>query len=120
MVAGELAFLAQHWLQFEVRNLDIKWGVTVKQGRLQMRQEPQADVILSADAHDFILMAVREEDPDMLFFQRRLRIEGDTEPGFQVQNLMDSIELDAMATAAENWIAATGQIYRLKDYRRVR
>ncbi|MBC8952242.1 sterol carrier protein, SCP [Xenorhabdus sp. PB62.4] len=31
-----------------------------------------------------------------LFFQRRLRIEGNTELGLHVKNLMDSIELESM------------------------
>ena len=43
-----------------------------------------------------ILIAARKEDPDTLFFQRRLRIEGDTELGLYVKNLMDAIDLDAM------------------------
>lgn len=38
----------------------------------------------------------RKEDPDTLFFQRRLQIEGDTELGLYVKNLMDAIELDSM------------------------
>lgn len=32
----------------------------------------------------------------MLFFQRRLLIEGDTELGLEVKNVMDAIELDTM------------------------
>ncbi|MGO2436765.1 MAG: ubiquinone anaerobic biosynthesis accessory factor UbiT, partial [Serratia proteamaculans] len=37
-----------------------------------------------------------KQDPDTLFFQRRLQIEGDTELGLYVKNLMDAIELEAM------------------------
>lgn len=33
----------------------------------------------------------------MLFFQRRLAIEGDTELGLEVKHVMDAIELDAMS-----------------------
>jgi len=35
----------------------------------------------------------------MLFFQRRLLIEGDTELGLEVKNLMDALELESMPTA---------------------
>jgi predicted lipid carrier protein YhbT len=42
------------------------------------------------------LIAGRKEDPDTLFFQRRLSIEGDTELGLEVKNLMDSVDLDAL------------------------
>lgn len=44
------------------------------------------------------MIAARKEDPDTLFFQRRLRIEGDTELGLYVKNLMDAIDLESMPT----------------------
>ena len=37
-------------------------------------------------------MLLRQEDPDTLFFNRRLKIEGDTELGLVVKNLLDSID----------------------------
>ena len=92
----ELEFLEQRWLKVEVRDLGLKWFVTVNEGKLQVSQHQDADVSFSADANDLILIAARKEDPDTLFFQRRLRIEGDTELGLYVKNLMDAIDLDAM------------------------
>jgi predicted lipid carrier protein YhbT len=35
---------------------------------------------------------LREEDPDTLFFARRLTIEGDTELGLVAKNLLDGID----------------------------
>ncbi len=64
--------------------------------RLVVRQHASKDVSFSGNANDFILIAARREDPDTLFFQRRLRIEGNTELGLHVKNLMDSIELESM------------------------
>ena len=52
-----------------------------------------ADLTLSASAYDFVLLARRQEDPDTLFFSRRLSMEGDTELGLLVKNTMDAIEL---------------------------
>ncbi|MDN6115172.1 MAG: SCP2 domain-containing protein [Enterobacterales bacterium] len=92
----ELEFLEDRWLKVEVRELGLQWFVTVNQGKLQVSQHQEADVSFSADANDLILIAARKEDPDTLFFQRRLRIEGDTELGLYVKNLMDAIDLDAM------------------------
>jgi predicted lipid carrier protein YhbT len=40
-----------------------------------------------------MLLARRQEDPDTLFFSRRLSMEGDTELGLLVKNTIDSIEL---------------------------
>ncbi len=41
-------------------------------------QQADADVSFSADASDLLMIAARKQDPDTLFFQRRLVIEGDT------------------------------------------
>ena len=53
----------------------------------------EADLTLSASAHDFVQLARRQEDPDTLFFNRRLAMEGDTELGLLVKNTIDAIEL---------------------------
>lgn len=50
------------------------------------------DLSLSANTADFMKMLLRQEDPDTLFFNRRLKIEGDTELGLVVKNLLDSID----------------------------
>lgn len=52
----------------------------------------EADVSFRAASTDFIKLLRRSEDPDTLFFQRKLRIEGDTELGLHLKNLLDSIE----------------------------
>ena len=49
-------------------------------------------VDFSANTTDFIKILVRQEDPDTLFFNRKLQIEGDTELGLVVKNLLDSID----------------------------
>ena len=48
-----------------------------------------ADATISADARDFVLLALRSIDPDTLFFDRRLMIEGDTDLGLIVKNALD-------------------------------
>lgn len=53
----------------------------------------EPDLTISASAHDFLLLARREEDPDTLFFSRRLAMEGDTELGLLVKNTLDAIDL---------------------------
>jgi len=70
--------------------------MSVEQGKLCVREQGEAEVTFTADANDLILIAARKEDPDTLFFQRRLRIEGDTELGLYVKNLMDALELESM------------------------
>nr|WP_202428410.1 SCP2 domain-containing protein [Dickeya dianthicola] len=93
---GELDFLDGRWLRIDVRDIGLQWFVTLRDNRLEISHNELADVSFSADANDLILIAARREDPDTLFFQRRLRIEGDTELGLYVKNLMDAIELESM------------------------
>ena len=52
-----------------------------------------ADVTFTATAADLLRMATRRTDPDTLFFERRLAIEGDTETGLKLKNLLDAVEL---------------------------
>ncbi|MEY3748050.1 MAG: hypothetical protein RL194_1509 [Pseudomonadota bacterium] len=54
------------------------------------------DLSISASAHDFIKLASRREDPDSLFFSRRLVIEGDTELGLIAKNTLDAIDLSKL------------------------
>ena len=96
---GELDFLDGRWLSIEVRDIGLTWFTSVENGRLVVSDAAQADVSFSADASDLLMIAARKQDPDTLFFQRRLVIEGDTELGLYVKNLMDAIELEQMPKA---------------------
>ena len=52
------------------------------------------DVRISGTLHDFWQLASRNEDPDTLFFNRRLAIEGETEAGLYLKNLLDGMDFD--------------------------
>ncbi|MEW6759813.1 MAG: SCP2 sterol-binding domain-containing protein [Pseudomonadota bacterium] len=56
------------------------------------KRSEHADLSISASLRDFALLAARREDPDTLFFSRRLVMEGDTELGLMVKNTLDAIE----------------------------
>jgi O2-independent ubiquinone biosynthesis accessory factor UbiT len=58
-----------------------------------------ADLTIAASAHDFLLLAQRKEDPDTLFFSRRLSMEGDTELGLMVKNTLDAIDVSVFDLA---------------------
>ena len=99
LAEGELEFLEGRWLSIHVRDIGLLWYTSVVDGRLVVSQQADADVSFSADASDLLMIAARTQDPDTLFFQRRLVIEGDTELGLYVKNLMDAIELEQMPKA---------------------
>lgn len=52
----------------------------------------EPDLRLTANTAEFFKMMLRKEDPDTLFFNRKLDIEGDTELGLIAKNLLDSID----------------------------
>ena len=99
LAEGELEFLEGRWVSIPVRDIGLLWYTSVVDGRLVVSQQADADVSFSADASDLLMIAARKQDPDTLFFQRRLVIEGDTELGLYVKNLMDAIELEQMPKA---------------------
>jgi len=50
------------------------------------------DLHFTARLSAFLQMVSRQEDPDTLFFNRNLTIEGDTELGLRVKNMLDALE----------------------------
>ncbi len=92
---GDLDFLEGAVIRIRVRDLGYDWGISkLGQVLVFIPGSDSAQGCISGDSREFLLLASRREDADTLFFQRRLVIEGDTELGLQVKNLIDSIDLD--------------------------
>ena len=92
---GEFDFLEGKWLKISINDMGLAFFLTFHEDKLQLsNQVTQADVSFSGDSREFILLASRKEDPDTLFFQRRLVIEGDTELGLYIKNSIDGIDFD--------------------------
>jgi len=90
---GELDFLEGAKIRIKVTDLCIDWLISVGSEQFTpIDRELKDDVCISGESPDFILLATRQADPDALFFQRRIRIEGDTELGLGVKNTMDSMD----------------------------
>jgi len=82
--------------RFAIRVLDA--GLTLRfaygsRGFKPIFDTAPPDLTISARSRDFIALMAREEDPDTLFFSRRLLMEGDTDLGLLVKNTLDGIEL---------------------------
>ncbi len=91
--ADVLAILASRTLRIEVRDARLKFDFSCTNGRFLARSAGQAsDLTISASAYDFMRLAQRQEDPDTLFFARRLSMQGDTELGLVVKNALDALE----------------------------
>lgn len=92
---GELDFLEDAKVRIKVTDLCIDWLIRVGSDKFTpLERDLKDDVCISGESLDFILLATRQADPDTLFFQRRIRIEGDTELGLGVKNTMDSMDWD--------------------------
>ncbi|WP_144210388.1 ubiquinone anaerobic biosynthesis accessory factor UbiT [Shewanella donghaensis] len=95
---GELDFLKGKWVAICVQDIGLSFEISFDK-QLLLRPLTQADVTFTANVPELLLVAAAKEDPDTLFFQRKLRIEGDTELGLEVKNLLLGIELDALPVA---------------------
>lgn len=92
---GELDFLEDAKVRIKVTDLCIDWLIRVGSDKFTpIERNLKDDVCISGESLDFVLLATRQADPDTLFFQRRIRIEGDTELGLGVKNTMDSMDWD--------------------------
>ncbi|WP_369602481.1 SCP2 sterol-binding domain-containing protein [Hahella sp. SMD15-11] len=97
LAAGECDFLRGHWLRVSIQDIPLVWDFTLKPDRrIEVSRHQHCDVEIRGTLRSFLLLASRKEDPDTLFFQRDLVIEGDTELGLRTKNLLDTLELEAL------------------------
>lgn len=102
----EFEFLEQKWLQVEVTDLGVNWFISCVNNQLVVASNADSvDVSFKGNLNELVLITARKEDPDTLFFQRRLKIEGDTELGLEVKNMLDSFDLDELPAPATKLLA---------------
>lgn len=100
IAAGELDFFRNKLLNIGISDLGIQFSIRYHKHKLLVAQaQPRPDLRFSATSYDLLLIATQKLDPDMLFFQRRLEMNGDTELGLEIKNLLASIELDSKINA---------------------
>ena len=115
--AGEFDFLRGRTVAIHV--LDAGWRMALTagtDGRLRVLDIPGTETRISARAGDLLALAAGHVDPDTLFFQRRLRIDGDVALGLEVKNTLDRIDpaslpgpLRVLLQAARAWMARGDQ-----------
>jgi predicted lipid carrier protein YhbT len=99
---GDLDCLYNSWLQVKVLDLNISWFFTIEHGALAMQTALPADFenskhcCVSGGLVDLMCLMNRQQDPDTLFFQRRLMLTGDTELGLEIRNVLDAIDIDEL------------------------
>ena len=90
LLEGRKLRLCVHDLQLR---FDFQWTST---HFAACRHEGELDLTIGAASHDLMLLLRRMEDPDTLFFNRRLQLEGDTELGLLVKNTLDAMEIELL------------------------
>ncbi|NSL56450.1 ubiquinone anaerobic biosynthesis accessory factor UbiT [Uliginosibacterium aquaticum] len=90
---ADFSFLEGRTLRIVIEDLGARATLRYVNGHFRPAAgDADADVSFRAATADYLKLLRRTEDPDTLFFQRKLRIEGDTELGLTLKNLLDSIE----------------------------
>lgn len=112
LASGDLDFLEGASVRIRVADLSVDWLLTVHEGRFLPLDRAQAeDVCISGDSIAFALLAARRADPDTLFFQRRIRVEGNTELGLGVKNTMDSMDWDDLPPPLRHVLQTLGTLF---------
>ncbi len=96
-IAEQLASLNGKRLAIEITDTASCFSFTVKCGRLYPTRyavHQTWDVCIRGRLEHFWQLARRVEDPDTLFFNRQLEIEGETATGLYIKNLLDSLDYD--------------------------
>lgn len=90
----ELDFLDDKVVSLSITDAGLKFNFTLDNNKIIWAHKHKvADLTMQGNAYEFLLMLSRKEDPDTLFFNRRLQLSGDTELGLYVKNFLDSLEI---------------------------
>jgi predicted lipid carrier protein YhbT len=96
------ASLLRKRLRIRVTDAGVAFDFTWRGERFgALRATATPDLEIAASAQDFLALARRQEDPDTLFFSRRLAMEGDTELGLMVKNTIDAIDVPLSVLARQ-------------------
>lgn len=95
------AMLEGRLLRIEVADAALRFDYTWRGRAFRAAQhgDRTPDLTIRANAWDFYQLIQRGEDPDTLFFSRRLLMEGDTELGLLVKNTLDSLDMEVLKPA---------------------
>lgn len=93
-IGARLAELEGCSIGLAIRDAGARLHFRIEHGRLVPAGTQPSAVVIYGDLNDFADLALRAEDADTLFFHRRLAIEGDTETGLHVKNVLDTLEYD--------------------------
>jgi predicted lipid carrier protein YhbT len=99
---GDFEFLEGRILQIELLDAALWVGLSFARDKIKCVHfntcASCSDVTLSIRTTDAISLILQEIDPDTLFFQRKLNINGDTNLAHNVKNTIDTLDPDVLPT----------------------
>ena len=93
---GELDFLEGRVVQIKVSDLGLVYNLTLKNGVISEAGGRNRELGISGSVYDYLLLISGKEDPDTLFFQRHLIMDGDTGLGVHLKNMLAAVEIDQL------------------------
>lgn len=99
---GELDFLEGHALCVELRELSWTANLRFERRQILSARAGECDLWVQGGGFDFLSLLTGREDPDTLFFQRRLRMQGDTALGVHLKHFLAALEPERLPAA--RWI----------------
>ena len=105
LLEDELDFLEGKQISIHVKDAALRINFSLVDHKIVSAHNIEADLTIEGTVYDFLLLASRREDPDTLFFNRRLKLNGNTELGLYVKNFLDGLDI------TERW----KYLYRLSD-----
>jgi len=96
---GELDFLENKRWALEITDASRRLCIQLVGRRIKVTDCPNdVDLTFKGPIASFITLALKEQDPDSLFFNRQLSITGDTALGLEIKNFIDRLPLDEILT----------------------
>lgn len=94
LLDDELEFLDGKIVALKIEDAGLLFHLALHDKQIScLSNTKNPDLTMQGTVYDFLLMLSRKEDPDTLFFNRRLRLSGDTELGLYVKNFLDALEM---------------------------
>lgn len=104
LAEGEFDAVEGRRISLTIADLGVTLSLTLESQRLILCRE-KGEATIRGGWREFLCLATRREDPDSLFFQRRLILEGDTELGLTLKNLLDGCEEGLAQGRLGEWLS---------------
>jgi O2-independent ubiquinone biosynthesis accessory factor UbiT len=94
--AQDLAFLEGRVVCIDCSTFNLAVCYTRVEGKIRLLPANNWDVKISTSLNAVLLLLADETDADTLFFNRELKLEGDTVLGLLCKNMLDSLDRDRL------------------------